>query len=229
MAAKGSDSRQGLIIALVIAVLFVIGLAVSTYYGFAGQEDLAKKEKDARTAEANAKKSRDWYQFLATQYKTYVGYPSKQDLNDLSALRGRYESGAIGKGESNFAENDAVIKKLDDRSVLGWNLVESRPIITASEKIDTLAAENRDLRKKLEAAQAETKQAQDAQRRAETVAADAEANYKKTLAKLNNELVNTQAEAQKKILEARADFEKENKRVEEAEKKLQAEIEAREK
>lgn len=228
-AAKGSDSRQGLIVALVFAVLFVIGLGVATYYGYAGQEDLVKKEKDARTAETVAKKNRDWYQFLTGQYKAYLGVASKEDLSELSVLRGRYESGAIGKGEKNFAENENAIKRLDDKGNLGWNLGENRPATTATEKLLTLDAEIRDLRKKLEASQGEVKAALDAKRQAEEFAAAAAADFKKSLAKLNADYVNLQAQRQKEFLDMRGAFEGENKRVEETEKKMQAAIEEREK
>lgn len=229
MAAKGSDSRQGLIVALVFAVLFVIGLGVATYYGYAGQEDLAKREKDARTAETVAKKNRDWYQFLTAQYKAYLGVASKEDLGDLSVLRGRYESGAVGKGEKNYAENENAIKRLDDKANLGWNLGENRPASTASDKIITLEAEVLALRKKLEASQGEVKAAQDAKRQAEEFAATAAADFKKSLAKLNADYVNLQNQKQKAFLDLQTAFQAENKRVEDAEKKMQAAIEEREK
>lgn len=229
MAAKGSDSRQGLIVALVFAVIFVIGLGVATYYGYAGQEDLVKKEKDARTAETAAKKNRDWWQFLALQYKAYLGSATKNDLTDLSARRGQYESGTIGKGETNFAENENAIKRLDDKANLGWNIGANLPANTASNKIFTLETEIGDLRKKLEAAQGEIKAAQAAQQRAETVAADATADFKKSLAALNQKFLELQNQKQKEFLDLQAAFQAENKRVEDTEKKMQAAIEEREK
>ena len=106
-AAKGSDSRQGLIVALVISILFAVTLAVTTYFGYAGQEQLRADAKKAKESENAMKKGLEWNQFLATLYKAYLGQASKDDMNTLSALRNRYDTGGLGKGEKNFAENDA--------------------------------------------------------------------------------------------------------------------------
>ena len=72
---KSGDSKQGLIIALVVFVILTIGLGVTTWLGYSDQEALKKKEKDAKDAETAAKKDRDWYKFQATLLKAYTGVP----------------------------------------------------------------------------------------------------------------------------------------------------------
>ena len=219
MAAKGGDSKNGLIISLVISILLVIGLGVSTYFGYAEQEDLRKKEKDAKTAEATMRKTRDWYQFLAWQYKSYLGRASKNDATELTPLRGQFDTGQLGKSEKNFAENEATIKKLDDRNELGWVGGENRPLATAFDRIATLDNELRETRKKLDAALADAKQAQDDKRRAEDVAAQAAADYKKSLQALQQQYVAFAGQRQKAFEDMRAQAESENRRFEEAERK----------
>src|SRR5438309_3051647 len=94
MAAKkgGGDSKNGLIIALVIFVILTIGLGVATYYGFSGQADLQAQAKDAADKEKTARDNRDWYKYQAAVYRDYMGYPATvgEDKDALAGLSPRF-------------------------------------------------------------------------------------------------------------------------------------------
>src|SRR5436190_6080898 len=113
---KGPDSRQGLIIGLVCFVLLALILGVTTYTGYA---EAARLDGLLKTADADKKKAdstREWYKFQALSLKAYAGHASKDDLNDLAALRTQYGdggSGTLGQGEKDRAEMDKLVAQLD--------------------------------------------------------------------------------------------------------------------
>lgn len=219
MAAKGGESKTGLIVSLIFAILLVIGLGVAAYYGYADQEDLRKKAKDSQTAADTAKKSRDWHHFLAVLYKSYLGAASKQDLGDLSVLRGRYESGGIGKGEPNFADNDNAIKRLDDhRNNLGWNMAQNQPANTAADRIATMETEIRKLKADLDSSQIATKQAEAGKNQANESAAKNEALLTAKLQDLNKQYLALAAQRQKEFLDLRDAYAAESKKLEDAQR-----------
>ena len=85
---KGGDSKQGLIISLVIAILLLIIIGVVAYYGYDGQAALSKQATDAKAAESAAKKDRDWWKYRALLMQNATGYlKDGAELGDLSSLR----------------------------------------------------------------------------------------------------------------------------------------------
>src|SRR5437879_4360879 len=85
---KGGESKQGLIITLVFFVLLSIGLGVTTYYGYAEQENL-KKAKDEATKEANLKeKNRSWFQMVALQLKGNIEGLTDDEKVAIETLKG---------------------------------------------------------------------------------------------------------------------------------------------
>src|SRR5262249_5110513 len=110
---KGSDSKQGLIITLVISILFNIGLGVFVYLGYAGQkekEDAAKKAEDGKK-ESDA--DREWQRGQALILRAYVGGNlAKGDEDDLSVLRSKWEQQGF-KAPTGKEEFDKLVQKLD--------------------------------------------------------------------------------------------------------------------
>ncbi len=139
---KGNDPKQGLIIGLVCCVLLALILAVTTYTGYA---EAGKLDGLLKTADADKKKAdgvREWYKFQALLLKAYAGHASKEDLNDLAALRGQYGdggSGTLGQGEKDRAEMDKLIQQLDGRNSLGWDPTQNKPRTTYSETVARLS------------------------------------------------------------------------------------------
>src|SRR5262245_53200458 len=91
-APKGGESKQGVIIALVVmSVLFVITLVVAIL-GYTGQSDLVAAEKKANDTAKAQKNSADIERALRAFYRTSLGVAatdkSNQDKDDAIVLAG---------------------------------------------------------------------------------------------------------------------------------------------
>lgn len=183
------ESKQGLIIALVIFVILTIGLGVATYYGFAGQAALEEKAKQAK-ADADAKaSSRDWHRFQNEVLKAYIGHTlTKEDSDHLAANMPKFEGNSIGSGkDDNKPDFDNVIKDLNAPGYLGWDQAKKLPAKTfkelTKEKDESIANLTNQLNQarqnvaKLEADLANTKKSSE----------DSQANLRKELEKSNKE------------------------------------------
>src|SRR5436305_1944127 len=88
MAAKTGESKQALIITLVVFVILSVILGITTYLGFDGQKALEAKAKEADSKKAQYEKLSDWYRFQALQYRAYMGAPLANDeMEALATLR----------------------------------------------------------------------------------------------------------------------------------------------
>jgi hypothetical protein len=171
-AKKAEDSKQGLIIALVIMFLLCIGLGVGTYYGFADQDRLAKEAKAAKDADTKNKNAKDWERYQNLLLKAYIGHTlPKEDQDALTSLQDKFDGGSLGQNESNYQDFKALVAKLagDDKTpgVLGWDTAKKQPANTFFGRLDT--------------SDALVKQAKDAQ-------AKAEEKFKKDLETTNQDL-----------------------------------------
>jgi hypothetical protein len=141
-ARKNEESKKGLVITLVIFVILSLGLAVSTYFGFAGQQVLEDKyNKEKKQADSN-KASRDWERYQNLLLKIYVGHPlSKEDQDAFTALNAQYDwgKGTLGKDETNRKDFDDLARKLAADDGLGWD--GKQPKTTYKAKVDELTAE----------------------------------------------------------------------------------------
>jgi hypothetical protein len=119
------DSKQGLVITLVICFLFIIGLGVAAYYGFADQaakEAAAKKAKD----EADTfKAERDWYKFQAWLYCKYMGHDQNIDTGELANSKAQFDR--LAKGQKDAEAVKAVVDKLTNSKDLGWDTGANKP------------------------------------------------------------------------------------------------------
>src|SRR5262245_30265951 len=89
------DSKQGLIIALVIFVILSLVLGATTYFGYSEQTTLENQRKDAETKLANAAKEREKFDYERRVYKHAIGIadPKEDDLAPLQAgHRAEFES-----------------------------------------------------------------------------------------------------------------------------------------
>lgn len=180
-AKKGEDSKQGLIIALVIMFLLCIGLGVGTYYGFADQDRLAKEAKAAKDAETKMRNARDWEKYQNLLLKAYIGHTlPKEDQDALASFQDKFDSGSLGQNETNYQNFKDLVAKLagDDKNpgVLGWDAAKKQPANTFYARLDT--------------ADALVKQAKDAQ-------AKAEEKFKKDLDATKQELAEVTKERDK--------------------------------
>src|SRR5579883_706103 len=112
MAKKKSESNTGIVVTMVFFILATIGLGISTYTGYAGQEGPTSAEKKARADEKVMKESRDYWKFQAQLLKAYIGRLPDADLGELSQRLKDFETGALGKSEASKAEVEKIVKDL---------------------------------------------------------------------------------------------------------------------
>ncbi len=129
---RGRESNTGLIVTLVFFIILSIGLGVAAYYGFAQQAALTAEKTTAVAAEKDMKAQRDWYQFQAWTYRTYLGQtegfdkpldaaeksaaPTPVDTT-LKVYRDQYDQNQLGKDSHGDFPDKAtvanVIKKVE--------------------------------------------------------------------------------------------------------------------
>src|SRR5262245_63480199 len=92
---SGSESNTGLVVSLVVFILLTIGLGVTTYLGYAGQEDYRKQARDADTkaTAAETKARSEETQKLALRIALGIAEPA--DVTAFNQNKGR--GGEIGR------------------------------------------------------------------------------------------------------------------------------------
>jgi hypothetical protein len=216
MAAKKSEeSRQGLIIALVVFVLLSIGLGVATFYGFSDQQRLDGLVKDERNKAKKMQDARDWEQFQNLILKSYMGHVLKKEDNEsLQAMLPKYEGGQLGQNER--ADFDNLNEKL--KKDTEWDKVKNAPGKTLFDQIKTLqtdVANLTDQKAKLEKkSQEDIKKLSDDLKAREKDLADSDQKLKDSKAELAK-LTGTKA---KEFQDALASIEKLNDEVDKIKK-----------
>jgi hypothetical protein len=109
---KKSESNTGLVVTLVFFILTTIGLGVSTYTGYAGQDVPTAEAKKAKDAEKVTTKSRDYYKFQTLLLKGYMGKLQDADLGEVSQRLKDFEGGQLGAGEADRAGVEKLIDEL---------------------------------------------------------------------------------------------------------------------
>jgi hypothetical protein len=114
------DSKQSLIITVVIAFLLVICLGLTTYFGYSEQDKLDKAAKEAKNSETMFKDERDYYKAQAMMYRAYMGMAEGMDGADtLGTLKGQLDGGSLGKNVKDKADVTKTLKALEGK--YGWN------------------------------------------------------------------------------------------------------------
>jgi hypothetical protein len=201
MASKDESKQQGLIIALVCFVVLSLGLAVATYYGFAGQEELKKQAAEAKKEKDVQLRRGDWEQFQALSLKAHLGHNlTKEDQEALAALGKNYDAGKgnLGKDEKSYPDGKSLLDRLSHD--MGWDPKKQQPVDTFFQKKDSLENEVVLLRSQLTKAQEDYIKARE-KLDAELKSTQAE---KEEMAKA---LANSKAELAKTITEKSAAFE----------------------
>ena len=91
-----SESKQGLVISLVFFVMLSIILAVTTYFGYSGQQAYLDKEKEATKDKDTMKKEKDALAVEAAVYRAAIGLPAaKVDAEAIGAAKGKPELEAL--------------------------------------------------------------------------------------------------------------------------------------
>ncbi|HEY7326035.1 MAG TPA: hypothetical protein VH592_00240 [Gemmataceae bacterium] len=173
------ESKQGLIITVVIAFLLVICLGVTTYFGYSEQDKLVKDAKEAKQKEDTFKSERDYYKAQAMMYRSYMGMSEGMDGADtLGTLKGQLD-GSLGQSNKDKADVTKTLKALESK--YGWN--GNQPKETLEGTISTLRTQYENLANKNKKTEDDLKKAKlDLQKREEDLAAarkDFDDNLKK--------------------------------------------------
>lgn len=114
MAAKtGTGESRGLIITLVFFILASIVLGVIAYFGFAENNRFDTQRKDAEKKQIAAEKERDYYRFLARQFKEYMGELPADERADFTRERDAWVAGSLGSDMKDRAAYVGLLTKLD--------------------------------------------------------------------------------------------------------------------
>jgi hypothetical protein len=225
------DSNRGLVITLVICILLILGLGVTTYYGFALQEDKDKEVKKAQAELNPMKAERDWYKYQAWQYRKFLGQDQGIDAGQLANWNQQFD--ALAKDQKDAPEVKKVVDEsreaLGDTRGLGKDAARKpkesyKELLTDSRNaFDTLEKRNEQLEKDKKALEKKVKDREDE-------LAQAAADFKKGLDALNEKGVKDQStdratidELKAKVLAMGADWEKKVKDSDEARSKVEKE------
>jgi hypothetical protein len=135
----GGDSKQGLIITLVVFVLLTILLGVTTYLGFSGEADAKKAKVEADKTKNEYEQGSDWYKFQALLYRSYLGQPlSEKEAGSLVLLRDKFDANTLKPRDKDEQEpvNKVVRENLD--KTFGWDKDNKKPATTAEGQIAAL-------------------------------------------------------------------------------------------
>jgi hypothetical protein len=191
----GGDSKQGLVIALVLFVLLSILLATAAYFGYAGQSDLEQQRDKIAKDKATVDTERNKQLVQRAVLEAGIGAANEQTYKDLAGLRG-----------PNKEDYEAAVKKLKG---LTWDPAQEKPTNTYASQIEELQNQLANLKKERD--------------KFEEAAANSKATYDKLRAAKDDELQKTKealAAAQNQTKEAEAKKTKEYLDQVETNKKL---------
>jgi hypothetical protein len=132
-----AESKQGLVITLVLFILLSLGLGVATYYGFAEQSTLDKKVKEAEKNAKTFQDDRDWYKGQAYRLYAAVAPNANVPADDLSVLRDKMDKGTLGQGAKDSEAVKKSMEALDART--GWDATAKKPKTTYEDILSKLA------------------------------------------------------------------------------------------
>src|SRR6266851_4330978 len=135
----GGDSKQGLIITLVVFILLTILLGVTTYLGFSGQTQLAESEKKKEADRDSYDKGSNWYQFQALLYRSYLGQPlTEKEAQTLSLRRDEFEKNLLKPRDKDELEPVTKMVRENLDKTYGWDAPNKKPVTTADSQIGAL-------------------------------------------------------------------------------------------
>jgi flagellar hook-basal body complex protein FliE len=225
------ESKQGLIITLVIFILISLSLGVSTYFGFAEQDKLAKAAKDAQASEKTFKDERDYYKAQAMLYRGYIGMTEGMDGADtLGTLKTQLEGG-LGKNVKDNADVVKTLKALEAKC--GWN--GNQPKESLEGTIRNLTTENENLATQMKKSAEDLKKARAELQKREEDLAVARKEFEDNLKKLTENFKQDFTKSDEQLAQFRSKYDSESqklesvrKQAEEAEKALKETVASRE-
>jgi hypothetical protein len=142
MAERG-ESKTPLIVSLSIFVVLAIGLAVSTYYGFAEQNKLRGEAKDAKANEVKATETAKWEQYQELLLKAYISNQTMTATERAKLAELQAASDTLGKDEANRKSFEALRETLNEKCK--WDAKAKQPKQSLMGKIEALEADAQSL------------------------------------------------------------------------------------
>ncbi|MFL5241274.1 MAG: hypothetical protein ACJ8FY_04140 [Gemmataceae bacterium] len=145
MAVKTGESKQTLIIFLVLFVLLTVILGITTYLGYDGQKALDTKAKEETANAKKWEKTADWYRFQGLQYRAYMGAPlsppETEELGTLRASFGDQQDGTLVTGAELDKRRTETAKFIrDELDKRFWDPANKKITATLSSQIQDLQA-----------------------------------------------------------------------------------------
>jgi hypothetical protein len=124
---RGGESKQGLVITLVLFVLATLILAVTTYFGYGEADAKAKAAADAANKLKETEKALAYYQFQARYYRTLMGHTDGIDMGELANLKDQFDKGQLGTKEKDFDQVKNMVAGRFDKGDLAWDAAQKKP------------------------------------------------------------------------------------------------------
>lgn len=204
-----SESKQGLVITLVIFILLTIGLGVATYYGFAEQESLTKAKKEAESKEKLFKDERDYYRAQANLYRVMMGHPREADYDENQLAQGKdaIDRGTLSKAVKSHEDTKNLINgPLEKR--LGWDPAGKKARTSYEALLAKAQADYEGQVQKNTALEQRAAQAEKKQKDAEDQLADAKKTFEAELVKAQQKAKEDQSNDRKTIEDLRNELAK---------------------
>jgi hypothetical protein len=128
---REGESKQGLVVTLVIFVLLTIGTAVAAYLGFSGKDKLQADVKKAQDEKKRADDERDWFRFQVGVYRAYLGTPAATSKPSEPKQGGEE---APKPGETRIGDELVNQKRGFDAGTLGKDYDDYKPVKNLIEK-----------------------------------------------------------------------------------------------
>jgi hypothetical protein len=216
-AAKGSDSKQGLIISLVFSVLINIALGVFVYLGYAGQKEKEDAATKATQDKANSDADREWQRAQNLILKAYTGGTlTNNEESDLATLRAKLDGNQF-KAPTGKEEFDKLVQKLD--ADYGWDPNTKKPKVTLLGRVADLTNQLKAEQARMATFDQTFKTAEAQLKQLSENAKNENQQWQKKVEELNDKFVKLHAEKTKEYQTALLQLEKLQQEVEDLNKK----------
>jgi len=141
---RDGESKQGLVVTLVIFILLTIGAAVAAYLGFADKEKFKADTKKAQDEKKAAEDELRWCRYEIGVFRAYLGAPAPVETpketkpgeelpkpgevrigQELAGLKKEFDAGALGTKYDDYKPVKDLMGRLAQRSK--WDATKNLP------------------------------------------------------------------------------------------------------
>jgi len=141
---RDGESKQGLVVTLVIFILLTIGAAVAAYLGFADKDKLKADTKKAQDEKKAAEDELRWCRYEIGVFRAYLGAPAPVETpketkpgeeipkpgevrigQELAGLKKEFDAGTLGTKYDDYKPVKDLIGRMAQRSK--WDATKNLP------------------------------------------------------------------------------------------------------